>query len=490
MDSVSVSRVSSGLEGLDELLEGGFVEGRSYMVTGEAGTGKTILGYHFLQAGIDAGEETLYVAFEEPESEARANARTLGFDLGDLSVLDLSPDPDRFLDDSTYSVLSAGEAEGRSVAERVAGAIDEVDPDRVFVDPLTQLRHFTPDDYQFKQTAAGLMSHLRARGATVLFTAQAAGQSAEDLQYLADGAVELRHCEHGRSLRVLKSRGSGFQGGRHAIRIDGDGMHVFPSLLPGEYEREFAIERIPSGVQGLDDVLGGGIERGTVTVISGPSGVGKTTTGTTFVTEAARRGEHSAIYLFEETRDLFRYRSEQIGIPVGEMVEDGTLRVEEVEPLALSADEFAHRVRDEVEANETRVVMIDGTAGYRLSLQDEDEDLVRELHSLCRYLKNVGVTVVLIEEVEAATGEFRPTSANISYLADNILFLRYLEVDGEIRKAMGVLKKRFSDFEPKLRSFRIGEDGLSVGEPLEGLRGILTGTPEWVNDDDSGDKEG
>jgi circadian clock protein KaiC len=481
------TRISSGLPGLDEVLDGGLIGGRSYMVSGESGTGKTIVGYHFLEEGSRQGESTLFVAFEETEADVRANAASLGIDLADTTVLDLSTGPDQFVEDSTYSVFSPSEVEGQSVAERIADAVEAVDPDRVFVDPLNQLRHLTPDGYQFERTAASLMQYLERRGATVLFSAQETGSTAvaEDLQYLCDGAISLRHTLDGRTIRVMKLRGSGFRGGRHDMEIRGSGIEVFPRLVPSDYGEGRSEDRIQlsTGVDRLDALLGGGIERGTVTVVAGPSGVGKTTFGTSVVTEAVANGDHGSMYLFEEAESDFRHRSEAIGFDVTSLVDAGTLTVEGVEPLERSPGEFAQQVRAEVEANDPAVVMIDGTSGYRLSLREDDRvDLVRELHALCRYLKNVGVTVVLTEEVSNVTGEFRPTEEKISYLADNIVFLRYLEVQGRIHKATGVLKKRFGDFEPSLREFRVTADGIEIGEPLENLRGVLTGTPEWIGE--------
>jgi circadian clock protein KaiC len=231
-----------------------------------------------------------------------------------------------------------------------------------------------------------------------------------------------------------------------------------------------------SGIAEVDELLNGGIERGTVSIVSGPTGVGKTTLSTQFMKEAADRGERSVIYLFEESRGTFLKRSRAVNIPVDEMIEKGTLQVTEVEALELSPQEFSRMVREEVEEEDTRIVMIDGTEGYQLSLRGEG-DIVRELHALCRYLKNMGVTVILVEEVASITGDFKATSRNISYIADNIVFLRYLELEGELRKAIGVLKKRFGGFESSLRSFAIDADGIEVGDTLSDLRGILTGTP-------------
>lgn len=483
MEGTAPERVSSGLPGLDELLNGGLIAQRSYMVSGESGAGKTIAGYHFLDAGIEAGESTLYVAFEETAADVRTNAASLGFDLDDVTVLDLSTDPEWFRGDNQYTVFRPSDVDREPVVERIATAIDDVDPDRVFIDPLNPLRHVTPDGYQFERTAAALLGYLKRRGATVLFSAQASGSTAvnEDLQYLCDGAVELQQGLRSRSLRVVKFRGSGFQSGRHSVRITGDGMRVFPELLPGDHgtSSDHTYDQLSTGIPEFDDLLGGGIERGTVTVVAGASGVGKTTFGTSVLCEAAETGSRAAAYLFEETGRAYEARSTSLGFPVDELVADGTLLVETVEPLTLSSDEFASQVRTEVETNGTEVVLIDGTNGYQLALHDGEDDLVRELRALCRYLTNMGVTVVLTEEVSYVTGEFRPTEGNISHIADNIVFLRYLEVAGEIHKAAGVLKKRFSDFEPTLRELHITDDGIDLGNPLNDLRGVLTGTPDW-----------
>ncbi|WP_081606149.1 ATPase domain-containing protein [Haloferax volcanii] len=474
-------RLSTGISGLDAVLDGGLVPNRTYMVRGESGAGKTIAGYHFLTAGRENDEDVLFISFEESNADLRANAGTLGFDLSEVPILDLSPSPEAFLDDEAYTMLSPSEVEGKSTTTELKEAIEEHDPDRVVIDPLSQLGRLSSDRYQFRQLVSSLLSYLKRSGATTLFTSQpSSGGTDETLAYLCDGSISLSRSDWGRSVRIEKFRGSDSQTGPHAVRIDGGhGMRVFPRLVPGSHHREFTIEPLSSGIDDLDALLGGGIERGSITLVSGPSGVGKSTTGAAFARATAERGERAAVYLFEESKRSFRHRSESVGIPIDDLVDSGNLRVDAVEPLSLSTDEFAQRVRAEVEANDTKFVLIDGTAGYQLSLTDERSDIRRELHALARYLKNMGVTVVLTEEVQQVTGAFHASDNHVSYLADNILFIRYIEVRGEIRKAVGVLKKRFGGFEPTLRSFEIGRDGITVGEPLDELRGILTGTPTW-----------
>jgi circadian clock protein KaiC len=344
---------------------------------------------------------------------------------------------------------------------------------------MTQFRYLAIDPFQFRKQVQSFLRFLIEQGATVLFTSESSPSSPDDdLQFLADGVTTLEYAPDVRNLGILKYRGSGFRGGPHSFTIGERGIEVSPRLLPQVFKREFTPETIPSGVPEMDELLHGGIERGTITLISGPSGVGKTTVGTQFMKEAAGRGERSVIYIFDESIDTLLIRSENIGIPVHAMMERGTLGVFQLEPLRFTPDEFANMVRTEVEQNNARIVMVDSVSGYRLSLRGGD--LTAHLDSLGRYLKNMGVTMLLITEVEHITGEFRITDVGISYLADNVVFLRYLEIAGEVRKVIGVLKKRTSDFEKTLREFDITRYGLKVGRPLTELRGVLRGVPEWV----------
>jgi len=476
-------RIASGTPGLDTVLRGGLIAGQTTVVGGGPGTGKTVLALQFLAAGDGDG---LYVGFEERERDLRANAASLGIDLDGVAVLDLSADGDRFFDGDSYSVFPSEEVEGEGLLERVASTIDREDPDRLVVDPLSELRSLLPDEFQFRRKVSSLFNDLKRRKTTTLCTTHATSADAgTDLQFLGDATIELRRTTDHRSLEVTKFRGSGSATGRHTYRIrDGEGARLYPKLVPGEFLNATDRARLATGVDGLDSLLGGGIERGSVTVVSGPSGVGKTTTGTLFLRAAAERGEGAVAFLFEELADDFRYRAGELGLGIEPSVEDGLLDIREIESLTRSPDEFAHAVRTAVEEDDPGIVMLDGTAGYRLGLRGDDSEtaLTRELHALCRYLKRMGVAVVLIEEVPDITGQFRATDERISYLADNIVFLRYLELDGEVSKAIGVLKKRFGPFEQSLRALTIDGEGVVVGERLTGLRGVLTGTPERVTE--------
>jgi circadian clock protein KaiC len=483
MTSPTAERASTGIDGLDEVLSGGLVPARSYMVRGQAGSGKTILSLHFLQQGIDEGETALFINLEEDLRDLKANAAALGFDTDAIEFLDLSPSADAFVEDESYEVFEPAEVERGPLTERIVEGVTEADPDRVVVDPLTQLRFLLSDDYQFRKQVVGFMRFLKDREATVLFTVQdTAARPTDDLEFITDGTLRLKVAPYGKTVHVPKFRGSATQGGDHAYRVTDSGVEVYPALQPGSRTGEVDFEQISSGIPEVDDLLHGGIERGTVTIVSGPTGVGKTTLSTQFMKEAADRGERSVIYLFEENRETFLARSRAVNIPVDQMLERGTLQVNEVEALERSPQEFARMVREEVEDRGADIVMIDGISGYRLTLRGEDEQMLQQMHALGRYIKNKGATGVFVDETQNVTGEFQATMENISYLADNIVFLRHLEIDGELRKAIGVLKKRTSDFERTIREFRITESGITVGDPMSGLRGILSGTPEVIGD--------
>ena len=477
----AAGRLSSGVAGYDEILLGGFLPNRAYLIRGGPGTGKTILGLHYLTAGAAAGEPSLFISLGEPVEEIRKNAKMLGFNLDGVEFLDLSPTPEFFSEVQAYDIFAPAEVEREPMTKKITDAVESLKPKRVFADSMTQFRYLATDEFQFRKQVLSFLRFLIEQGATVLFTSESSATLPDDdLQFLADGVTTLDYAPEGRNISISKYRGSSFRGGPHAFIINEQGFRVFPRLLPVVHRREYAMETIPSGVPELDELLHGGIERGTITLVSGPSGVGKTTVSTQFMKEAAGRGERSVVFTFDESLDTFLTRSENIGISVHAMMEKGTLGVVQIEPLRYTPDEFANIVRAEVEENNARIVMVDSVSGYRLSLRGED--LTAHLHALGRYLKNMGVTMLLLTEVEHVTGEFRITDVGISYLADNVIFLRYLELRGEIRKAIGVLKKRTSDFEKTLREFSITRYGVKVGRPLTELRGLLRGVPEWTTE--------
>jgi circadian clock protein KaiC len=476
--SPPTARVSTGIAGLDEITDGGLLPGRTYMVRGGPGVGKTALGLHFLAEGVAHGEPVVFLSHGSSKEAVALDAASIGIETDGIRFLDFTPTADFFAESQSYDLFSPADVERESFTARLVEQLEALAPTRVYLDALTQVRHLASDLVDFRRQAHAFLRFLAGGGATVVFASGSSDRATdEDLQFMSDGVINLDYsAAHGRTVTVSKLRGSGFRLGAHSSKIDDAGVHVFPRLLPDAFAREpIEGDTIPSGVAELDAMLAGGIERGAVTMITGPTGVGKTTLAMQFLVEAARRGERGVIYSFEETEDVLRRRAAGMSMPLAELTESGGISVVPIEPLHYTPDEFALLVRREVERQSAQVAVIDSTAGYRVSMQGED--LLPHLHALCKYLRNMGVTVILIHELGEITGDFRATSLDASYLADNIVFLRYVELDGELRRVVGVLKKRTSDFEKTLRELQITAQGIRVGQPLAGFRGILTGLP-------------
>lgn len=480
-DKISM-RVSTGIAGLDEILYGGLIQKRTYLVRGGPGCGKTTLGLHFLTEGTAKGETGLLITLGEPEAELRANAQMLGFDLTQVHFLDLSPNATFFTEIQTYDIFSPAEVEREPVTQQILDQIETVHPQRVFLDAMTQFRYLATDAFQFRKQVLSFLRFLIEQGTTVLFTSEGSvSVPDDDLQFMSDGVINLHFQAEKRTISVSKFRGSDFRSGEHTMHLTHQGMQVFPRLLPEQHSQQFVQEKIASGVPELDELLHGGLERGTISLLTGPTGVGKTTLGLQFMKEAAGRGERSVVYTFEELQETILLRSEALNIPVGAMLQRGTLSVVQIEPLHFTPDEFARMVRSEVEQHHASIIMIDSIAGYRVSLHGGEISI--HLHALCKYLQNMGVAVLLINEMQSIVGELHVSDIAISYLADNIVFLRYLELKGEIRRCIGVLKKRLSSFERTLREIEMSRYGIKVGPPLKNLQGILTGNISFIESD-------
>jgi circadian clock protein KaiC len=472
-------RTSTGIPGFDEVLDGGLIAARTYLISGPPGTGKTTLGWHFLCDGARNGETVLYISFAESEAELRANAALSGFDAAGVHVVDLSPSPELFARAETYDIFSASEVEREPTTARIVEAVERLHPQRVFVDSMTHLRFLASDGFHFRRQALSFLRYLADRGAAVVVTSESTPETPDDdLRFIADGVIELGLDGRGRTLSITKFRGSGFRIGKHTLVLGPGGATVFPRLIPSQHVREFVTEKLSSGLPHLDELLHGGLERGSVTLISGPTGVGKTTLGVQFMKEAARSGLRSVVYTFDEPAETILLRCESIGMGVRAMLEHRELEVIELEAMRYGPDEFANFVRRDVEEKGTRIVMIDSVSGYRLSVTGGD--LSERLHALGRYLQNVGVTLLLIDELRELTS-FRATEVGISYLADNLLFLRYVErvIDGtsQLRKAIGVLKKRMSDFEKTVRAFEITGTGVRIGGVLQ-ISSVFASLPQ------------
>ena len=470
-------RLSTGISGLDEVLEGGLITRRAYLVRGEPGRGKTTLGVSFL-ASAGARESALFIGFQEPEEQVKVNARRIGLDVEHVSFLILTPDERFFAEQQGYDVFSAADVEQQPLAEAIVNAVEAHSPQRVFVDSMTQLRFLSADAFQFRKQVLSFLRFLTQRGITVLFSSEPSPDLRDDdLQFMADGVINIHATISGSAVEVSKMRGTGFSRGRHDMRLSARGMEVFPRMEPPA--RRLDVKRgyhLHSGAPRLDSILHGGIEAGTSTLITGPAGVGKSTLAAQFVAQAAREGHRAAVFLFEEDVEFYLQRARTLHLSLDEPLEKGQVRVEQVEPMRYLADEFTGMVRRDAEEQGAQFVVLDSVAGFGVALQAEGVEA--RLHAFTKTLSRMGVSVFLMNETRVVTGgEFQATERAISYMSDNVIFMRYMEDDGALRKALGVLKKRLSGIERTLHRYEIGRGGIRVQDEIEGVHGILSGNP-------------
>jgi len=473
-----IEPIDSGVPELDRLLNGGYVRGRIYLVQGVSGTGKSLLGQQFLEAGLAADETVVYIHGEESRADILLNAAQFGIDLAEAEFLDIGPGTDFFAEDIAYELVETTEVESERFTKDIKEVIEETDPDRLLIDPITQLQYVERDEYQYRKRLQSLIRFLRDRRVTTVVTRTVGNRPTDgDFQSLSDGIVDLSLEAGERRISIPKHRGLGQRDGSHGLEIRDEGIEIYPQVIPEHGERSFDPALLSTGHTALDDLLGGGIERGSVSFLSGPTGIGKSTAGAQLLAGITDGGTALG-YLFEETIEQFAYRCENLGIPIGDRRESGRLRLTEFEPLVRSAEEFGQHVLEDVEKHDPDAVLIDGLSGYKLSMQGDDERLVRRLHGLTRVLKNRDIAVVITDEADRLTGLPRATSTDTSYIADNIVCLTYVEVDGRLERAIGVLKKRLGDFDSRFHRVTIETGrGLTIGGPFEGVDGIIRGSP-------------
>jgi circadian clock protein KaiC len=279
-----------------------------------------------------------------------------------------------------------------------------------------------------------------------------------------------------RRLCVSKLRGRSYRGGYHDFRIVHGGLAVYPRLVASEHRQPFEAGRLSSGLVALDTLLGGGLDRGTSTLLIGPAGVGKSSLAALYTSTALTRGEHVAFFLFDESIRTLLARSAKLGFDLQSHIDAGRLHIQQVDSAALSPGEFIHSVRQTIERDGSSVVIIDSLNGY-LNAMPEERFLLIHLHELFRYLGDRGTTTLMVVSQYGMVGSEIHAPVDVSYLADSVILLRYFETNGEVQQAISVLKHRTSQHERIIRQFRMSEQGIAIGSPLRGFNGILTGTP-------------
>ncbi len=478
-------RLSTGIPSLDGVLRGGLLPGQLFQVRGAAGTGKTTLGLQFLREGARRGESTLFISLVEPERAIRESAAIRGWDLEGVDILDIRPGltDDGFSPEGQYTIFHPADVELAPVTRKITETVDRMRPARVVFDNVAEIGFLARDTIRYRRQVLALRDYLSGRETTTIFLAESNyHRYDEEVLFLVGGVIQLaqakgRDGRDRRSLRIEKFRNSDFAAGEHALDLTREGLVVYPRMVAESHGREFPREVIPSGIEGLDRLLGGGIDRGTTTLIAGSSGAGKTTVGMSFLVEAARRGERGVIYTFEEEVEGIIHRCESIGLAVRSLIERDLLHIEKVNPLVLYPDQFAAWVRTEVEQNGTRLLMIDSLNGYHQVMPDEDY-LVAHMHQLASYLNRMGVTTIVTNELPTLTQGNELTEYGLSHLVDTVLLLKFFEFEGGLRIAAGTIKRRLGAHERVLRSMEITPRGVRVGEALPQFRGILRGEAE------------
>ena len=476
------TRLATGSAGLDDVLNGGFPANRLYLVEGDPGTGKTTLALQFLLEGARRGEPVLYVTLSETKEELTAVARSHGWSLEGVTLHELVPPEESLKAESQYTIFHPSEVELGETTRAVVAEVERIQPRRVVFDSLSEMRLLARDPLRYRRQILALKQFFAGRKSTVLLLDDRTSADADlQVQSIAHGVVMLEQLEldygsERRRLRVSKLRGSRFLGGFHDFAIRTGGIEVFPRLVAAGRASEFQQEAVRSEVTELDTLLGGGLDRGTATLVLGPAGSGKSSLAAHFAAASARRGESAAAFIFDEGINTYLNRAAGLGTDLRTEVEAGRLKVQQVDPAELSPGEFAHAVCGAVESGGARVVIIDSLNGYLQAMPDE-RFLTAQMHELLTFLNQQGVVTILVMAQHGFMGAMN-SPVDVSYLADTVILLRYFEAAGAIRRAISVVKKRTGPHEDTIREMRLSASrGVEVGEPLTAFRGVLTGVP-------------
>lgn len=479
------SRSSTGIPGLDDILGGGLPSEHLYLVEGTPGSGKTTLALQFLRRGVEEGEKGLYITLSETKEELTTVAASHGWSLDGLEIFELVTD-EGLSPESEQSILHPAEIELGETTRAVMTAVDRLKPKRVAFDSLSEMRLLAQNPLRYRRQVLALKSFFAQRGCTVLLLDdRSADYDDVQLHSIAHGVIQLEQVvdQYGperRRLRVMKMRGIRFRGGEHDFNLETGGLAVFPRLVAAEHRSARETTLVSTGTPALDALLGGGVARGSNTLFSGPSGVGKTTTALACVRAALQRGESAVYYLFDEGLTTLLARSRALGLGVDEYLDSGQLQIHTLDPAEVSPGEFAHMVRAAVEDRGVQFVVIDSLNAY-LQAMTGDKHLLLQMHELLTYLNQRGVVTILILGLHGVLGDVR-TEVDLSYLSDAIMLFRFFEARGRLLKAVSVIKSRTSAHELTIREFRLGANGIQVGDALRDFEGVLSGITSYKGD--------
>lgn len=478
-------RVSTGIAGLDEITPGGWPANHLYLVEGDPGAGKTTLAMQFLLDGTRRGERVLYVTLSESRRELEAIGKSHGLPVDDVEIFEFVPSEESLRAENEYSALHPSEVEFQDTMQSILEKIDSVRPTRVVIDSLSEIRMLARESIRYRRQVLALKHFFLTRSCTVLMLDDRTSESRDlQLHSIAHGVLLLERMprDYGgerRRLRIAKLRGSVFREGFHDYRIETGGLIVYPRLVAREHRPPAVTTAASSGMEALDRLWGGGVPCGTSTLITGPAGSGKSSIAIRYAVSAAERGERSALFHFDETLGPLLERSRSLGMDLAPHIADGTIRLRQLDPAELSPGELIADIRRSVEERLARIVVIDSLNGL-LNAMSEEQQMALQMHELCSYLNQQGVATFLILAQAGIVGPNMMPPVDLSYLADNVLLLRYFEAEGCVRKALSVVKKRSGRHEDSIRELRMRDGAIEIGEPLRDFRGVLTGVPVFT----------
>ncbi len=483
-------RCSSGVEGLDAILGGGFPANCLYLVQGDPGSGKTTLALQFLLEGLKGGEPVLYITLSETKSELLRVARSHGWSLDKIPLLELSAIESMLRPEAQTTVFHPSEMELSKVARLLLDEGRRIRPARIVFDSLSEFRLIAETELRYRRQLLNLKQEFAHYRSTVLLLDDKMSGNSSGIDphvlSLTHGVIEMEQLspDYGtsrRRLRVVKMRGVKFREGYHDYSILTGGLKIFPRVVAADHHAAFKREPVPSGIEQLDDLFGGGPDRGTTTLILGPAGTGKSTVALQYAAAMAQRGERSMIFAFDETRGVMLARSEALGLSLQKHVESGLVTIQQVDPAEISPGEFGVRIVNGVKAG-CKLVVIDSLNGY-LNAMPGEKYLSNQLHELCSSLGQQGVMTILILPQHGLVGT-NESPVDLSYLADTVVMLRYFESEGEVKQALALVKKRSGNHEKTIRELKLESGkGIRIGPPLKEFQGILTGTPVFHGGD-------